>query len=449
MRLKAANDQLETANSHLDGQSRRDNLTGLYNRAGFLALLNRAVASHPGKVVVCYLDLDDFKRVNDAFGHRFGDMILCAASRRIARVLRPNEILARQGGDEMTMFGYIDALPDGVEELGARILSVFNDPFLIENRQVEVKASVGLVWLPENTTADDLMRFADTALYKAKELGRSRLAVFDDEMRAELDRRTKLQSDLGLAFERSQIIPYFQPIVDIATGRIATAEALARWEHGTSVRAASDFIDTARDLGMLDRINHAVAEKVFEFQRSIVVAGEHTIPITVNVSPLHLDAMLNRVLTEPGANSIILEITEDGIFSDVDRARRQLKRARAAGIKVLLDDFGVGFSSLSIATQLPIDGFKIDRCFVASLAGNPSAFAAVEAITQLAKRMDLHVVAEGVETVEQLELLRSLGVGFAQGFLFSEAVPAATHARWLIDSHRFEEVATRSQRSEA
>ena len=437
-RLRDANDQLETANTHLDQQSRRDTLTGLYNRAGFLGLLNRAVSARPGEIVVCYLDIDGFKRVNDAFGHRFGDLILCAASRRIARVLGPNEVLARQGGDEMTIFGDISEMEGGVEDLGKRILSVFEDPFLIEGRHVEVTVSVGLVWLPEYTTADDLMRFADTALYKAKDLGRAQYAIFDQAMRNELDRRTQLQIDLGAAFSKSEITPYLQPIVDVRTGRIASAEALARWEHVDGVRAATDFIDTARDLGMLDRINDIVVHNVFKFQENRPADALASCPITMNVSPLHLDAMLNRVLQETDHDSVIFEITEDGIFEDLDRARGQLARAQKAGIKVLLDDFGVGFSSLSIATQLPIDGFKIDRGFVASLAGNPSAVAAVEAIIQLADRMDLHVVAEGVETQEQLDLLRQLGVGFAQGYLFSPAVPMATFRTWLDRNHHFE-----------
>ena len=437
-RLKAANDQLEIVNTHLDDQSRRDMLTGLYNRAGFMSLLNRAVEDRPGKVVVCYVDIDAFKRVNDAFGHRFGDLILCSASRRISRVLRDNEVLARQGGDELTIFGYIDDMAGGVEDLGERILSVFDDPFLVEDRQLEVSVSVGLVWLPEVTTADDLMRFADTALYKAKDSGRGQFAVFDDAMRAELDSRTRLQSDLGVAFQRAELTPYVQPIVEIATGKIASAEALARWEHADGIRAATYFIDAARDLGMLDRINEIVVQRVFEFQRQVRSEGGQPCPITVNVSPLHLDAMLHRVLDEPGIDAIVFEITEDGIFSDMDRARRQLERAQAAGIRVLLDDFGVGFSSLSIATQLPVDGFKIDRGFVASLAGNPSAVAAVESIIQLADRMGLHVVAEGVETHEQFELLRDLGVGYAQGFLFSPAVPMATFGDWLHADRRFD-----------
>ena len=436
--LKDVNDQLEIANIHLDNQSRRDPLTGLYNRNGFLSLLTRAVADQPGKVVGWFRDLDAFKRLNDAFGHRFGDLILCAASRRISRVLRQNEVLARQGGDELTIFGYIDDMEGGVEDLGRRILSVFDDPFLVENRQVGVSVSIGLVWLPEFTTVDDLMRFADTALYTAKDCGRGRFAVFNDVMRAELDSRTQLQVDLGAAFARSELTSYLEPIVDIGTGQIASGEALARWEHTDGVRTATDFIDTARDLGVLDRINDMVVRKVFEFQRTAETATGRPCPITVNVSPLHLDAMLNRVLDEPEVDTIIFEITEDGIFADIDRTRAQLERAKAAGIQVLLDDLGVGFSSLSIATQLPIDGFKIDREFVASLAGNPSAVAAAEAIIQLADRLGLYVVAEGVETREQLALLRDLGVGFAQGYLFSPAVPMSIFGEWLRTGHHFD-----------
>lgn len=435
--LKEVNDQLETANTHLDEQSRRDPLTGLYNRAGFTSVLNRAVASRPGKVVVCYLDLDRFKRVNDAFGHRFGDLVLKAASQRISRILRPNEVLARQGGDELTLLGNIDEM-DGLDELGQRILSVFDDPFLIEDRQIEVRVSAGLVWLAESTSTDDLMRFADTALYRAKENGRSRYEIFDEDMRSELNSRTQLQADLGSAFDRSEITPFLQPIVDITTGEISAAEALARWRHAEGVRAATDFIDSARDLGMLDRINDTVASHVLEFQRLMHANGRPACPITVNSSPIHLEAMLNRVLAAEGIDPVMIEITEDGIFSDLDGARRLLHRAREAGVGVLLDDFGVGFSSLSIATELPVDGFKIDRGFVASLAGNPSAVAAVEAIIQLAQRMDLRVVAEGVETIEQLRLLRQLGVGFAQGFLFSEAVPMETFSSWLQTGHRFD-----------
>jgi len=435
--LKEVNDQLANANTHLDEQSRRDALTGLYNRSGFTALLNRAVADRPGEVAVCYLDLDRFKRVNDAFGHRFGDLILQAVSRRISRALRPNEVLARQGGDELTLLGYFDGLA-GLMELGDRILSVFEDPFLIEDRQIEIRVSAGLVWLPEATSADDLMRFADTALYKAKENGRGRYEIFDNSMRSDLNYRTQLQADLGAAFERSEITPYLQPIINIMTGEIYAAEALARWRHADGVRTATDFIDSARDLGMLDRINDTVAMRVFDFQRTMHDNGRPPCPITVNSAPIHLESILNRVLGEEDIDPVMIEITEDGIFSDLDGARRLLDRAREAGIRILLDDFGVGFSSLSIATELPIDGFKIDRGFVASLAGNPSAVAAVEAILQLAKRMDLHVVAEGVETIEQLQLLRELGVSFAQGYLFSQAVPMETFAQWIHADHRFE-----------
>lgn len=439
--LMEVNGQLEIANKHLDEQSRRDPLTDLYNRAGFTSVLNEAVANRPGKVVVCYLDLDRFKRVNDAFGHRFGDLVLKAASQRISRILRPNEVLARQGGDELTLLGYINEM-DELDELGSRILSVFDDPFLIEDRQIEVRVSAGLVWLAEPTSADDLMRFADTALYKAKENGRSRYEVFDDNMRSELNSRTKLQADLGTAFDRSEITPFLQPIVDTATGEIFAAEALARWRHSDGVRTANDFIDSARDLGMLDRINDAVAVHVLEFQRAMHRNGRPSCAITVNTSPIHLEAMLNRVLNEEGIDPVMIEITEDGIFSDLDGARRLLHRAQEAGIGVLLDDFGVGFSSLSIATELPINGFKIDRGFVASLAGNRAVVAAVEAIIQLARRMDLHVVAEGVETIEQLQLLRRLGVRFAQGYLFSEAVPMETFSSWLLSGHQFDVYAT-------
>jgi len=435
--LHAEGERLKAANTHLDEQSRRDPLTGLYNRAGFLHLLNQVVADRADRIAVCYIDLDGFKRVNDAFGHRFGDLVLCAASQRLSGILQPGEVLARQGGDELTLFGALEDM-EQVDAMGSRIMGVFDDPFLIEGRRIEIGVSAGLVWVPDYTSADDLMRFADTALYKAKELGRRQFSIFDEEMRAELASRNELQVDLGMAFERAEITPYLQPIVNVHTGKIASAEALARWHNDGEVRDAHTFVDTARDLGVLDRINDTVVQQVFDFQRTLSNAQHPLCPITLNVSPIHFEAMLNHVLAEPPASPIVIEITEDGIFSDIERANTLLNRARAAGIKILLDDFGVGFSSLSIATELPIDGFKIDRAFVASLAGNPSAVAAVQSIVQLAQRMDLHVVAEGVETHEQLDLLRDLGVGFAQGYLFSKAVPMPTFADWIQSDFHFD-----------
>lgn len=436
-RLRVANRELEQANSHLDDLARRDPLTGLYNRAGFTDLLNQAVQDHPGKVMVCYADLDRFKRINDAFGHRFGDLVLAAAASRIRRLLNDGEIVARQGGDEFTIFGLSSGAAN-VAELGRRVLSAFTTPFMIENRQVELNVSVGLVWLPEITTAGDLMRFADTALYKAKDQGRGRYTIFNESMRAELDTSTQLQVDLGSAFERYEIVPYLQPVVDLATGEISSAEALARWEVNGAVRTASDFIDTARDLGLLDRINTIVAEGVLDFQRDCANRGLPICPIAVNVSPLHLELMVNRVLKDAQPDTIVFELTEDGIYSDVDHAAALLEHARRAGVQVLLDDFGVGFSSLSIATQIPIDGFKIDRGFVASLAGNRSAVAAVESIIQMADRMGLRVVAEGVETPQQLRLLSDLGVNYAQGYLFSQAVPFEQFAEWRTTGFQFD-----------
>jgi len=436
-RLKVANRELEYANAHLDIQARRDHLTGLINRAGFTDLLNEAVANNPGEVLVCYLDLDRFKRLNDAFGHRFGDQVLAAAARRIRRGMHAGEVVARQGGDELTILSRAQD-SEAAHELGERVLAVFADPFLIENRQVELNVSAGLVWLPEPTSADDLMRFADTALYRAKERGRSQFAIFDEAMRIDLERETQLQIDLGTAFDRLEITPYLQPVVDITTGAIVSAEALARWEVNGRVRTAADFIGIARDLGTLDRINTIVSDGVLAFQQAVKGIRPEPCPIAVNVSPLHLEPMLARVLEDHDPGSVIFEITEDNIFSDIAHANELLQQARDAGAEILLDDFGVGFSSLSIATQLPIDGFKIDRGFVASLTGNTSAVAAVEAIVQLARRMDLRVIAEGVETPDQLALLREIGVRYAQGYLFSEAVPFDTFKQWLVDRHSFD-----------
>lgn len=435
--LKTLNDQLEAANTDLDAQARIDGLTRLYNRTGFTALLDEAVAERPGTIIVCYLDLDRFKRINDTFGHGFGDYVLQMAALRISRVLKSDEVLARQGGDELTLLGHANARGD-VEDLARRIMSVFDDPFQIEGRRLDVSVSVGLVWVPEATSAADLTRFADTALYKAKENGRGRYEIFDDAMRAELTIRSVLEADLGMALERSEMVAYLQPIVDISTGKIASAEALARWEHSTGLRAAGEFIDTARDLGILERINQAVTAHAIAFQRLMYTNERPPCPIAVNTSPVHFEATLDQIIAEEAIDPLAVEITEDGIFADMDNARKLLERARRADIPVLLDDFGVGFSSLAIATELPVDGFKIDRGFVASLEGNPSAVAAVEAILQLANRMDLRVVAEGVETPAQLELLRGLGVQFAQGYLFSPAVPTQVFGEWIISDHTFD-----------
>jgi diguanylate cyclase (GGDEF)-like protein len=441
LQLRERNDE---ANARLRDQAMRDDLTGLANRGAFVDELERAMAaSRRDRTVVgvLYFDLDHFKFVNDSLGHGAGDHLLVEVATRVRSVMRSQDLLARLGGDEFTML--LDRLRDTAEAvaIAGRVLASFAEPFDIAGRSHRVSASIGIATnVDAADTAETLLSNADAAQYRAKEGGRNRVEIYDVALGAAIQRRLHDEQDLREALADGQITAWFQPEVDLVTGRIVGAEALARWIHPTrGVVDAALFMPLAEDTGLVFAIDDKVVSTAVEVRAGLVGSGiDETFRIWCNVSAgqlariqptERLAALLARTGCDPGLLGI--EITETAILPDVAAAAHELAAARLLGLRVALDDFGTGHSSLTLLHSLPIDRVKIDQTFVRELSHDDRAVAIVRSVLALANDLGLEVVAEGVETPEQAELLRGLGCRYAQGFLFARALPIAELTRRL------------------
>jgi diguanylate cyclase (GGDEF)-like protein len=431
-----ANQQLRTANSQLSEIALRDDLTGTANRLAFVDALGRATADarrSGGIVGVVFLDLDRFKVVNDSLGHHAGDELLIQVAHRIRGVLREGALLARLGGDEFTVL--LSDLRETQEsvDVAHRIHQAFAAPFVLFNRQVPVTASVG-VTVSRNATVgpQDLLQQADTAQYQAKENGRNRVEVFVPSLNRNARRRLDNEEALRDALNRGQIVAFFQPQVELSTGRMVGAEALARWDHPTrGVLSASEFVPLAEESDLILGIDSAVRRSAIQARVTLSEAGcDPGFRIWCNASSRQLSATdpvadllaaLRYANCHPGG--IGVELTETAVMANLEVAARHIDRVRSYGVHVALDDFGTGHSSLSLLRSLSVDEIKIDRSFVLGVGTDAPDTAIVRAVAALGRDLGLGVVAEGVETLSQATLLEGLRCDRAQGFLWSAAVP--------------------------
>lgn len=423
--LSANSAALSEANERLVTQARTDPLTSLANRFEFDRRLEQVLGSPPGDpgvvVAVAMLDLDRFKWVNDSLGHRVGDLLLIAVGKRLQQRLLPGETLARFGGDEMVVLSPVAERGSGAAELGRRLASAFAEPFVIDGRRLEIRSSVGVADSSASTEPGDLLRFADAALYQGKHQGGGRVEVFDGELQDRLRERREIETDLASALGGGQLIPYLQPFVDLESGAVIGAESLVRWIHPDGIRVAGSFFEVVEELGLVDQLtNHLLDELTVRRLASTSLAP---LPISVNVAPDHFRGLVDRYENTKVLSGLMLEITEQARFVEsVDGVNQLIGRARAAGARILLDDFGIGFSSLARAARLDVDGYKLDRLFIAELASDADARAVMAGVAEIAGRQGREVIAEGVETAEQARILADFGVSTAQGFLFSPAV---------------------------
>jgi diguanylate cyclase (GGDEF)-like protein len=435
-RNEEASTRLREANVRLEKQALRDALTGLPNRAAFSEQLERAVAlarRDNTMIGVLYFDIDHFKFVNDSLGHRAGDGLLVELAHRVQSVMRGHDMLARLGGDEFTML--LDRLHDGAEAvaIAERVADCFTAPFQVSGRRFNVSASIGIATnLNPADDAEVLLSNADAAQYRAKEGGRNRIEIFDIEFRETIQRRLEDEQELREAIANDDITAWFQPEVELATGRIVGAEALARWAHATGIREAGTFVPLAEESGLVFALDDAIVSKAVDARAALATLGvvDDNFRIWCNVSANQLTrarpterlaGLLDRSGCDP--NLIGIEITETAVLPDVTAAAREIAAAKNLGIKVALDDFGTGHSSLTLLRSLPIDKVKIDQTFVRELTRDPRVVAIVRGVINLADDLGLDVVAEGVETTEQARLLGELGCNYAQGYLWARAMP--------------------------
>jgi diguanylate cyclase (GGDEF)-like protein len=420
-------------------QAFHDDLTGLANRALFKDRVEHALTRRqPARrtVALLFLDIDRFKTVNDSLGHRVGDGLLIAIAERLHAVLRPEDTIARFGGDEFAILVDDVGSPREVLALAERISSAFDAPFRLEEREITIRSSIGVVLASGgHATADDLLRDADVAMYRAKASGRGSYALFEPSMQAEVAARQELESDLREAIEHERLALAYQPIVDLRDGTIVAVEALARWSHperGTV--PPSVFIPSAEESGLILPLGAWVLRRacldIAELRRSGGAAAN--LRLSVNLSPRQLgdrrivDVVLGA-LRDAGLppDALDLEITESLVLDCGEEGLEFLRRLRAAGCGVAFDDFGTGFSSLGNLRSLPIDGLKIDVTFVAAMLGGGVEAAVVDAVVRLGAALGVGVVAEGVEDAATAERLVALACPFAQGYYFGRPEPIA------------------------
>jgi diguanylate cyclase (GGDEF)-like protein/PAS domain S-box-containing protein len=420
-----------------------DPVTGLPNRAQFLEAVGRACqrAAAPAHVAVLYVDLDDFKVVNDALGHAAGDALLVEVAARLRRATRGCDVVARLGGDEFAVL--VDALtaPDDVGVVVARVAAAMGEPVEVLGHPVQAAASVGVAHWDGAATAPELVRNADLAMNRAKQLGKGRHAIYDARMHAEARDRLDLASDLRRAIAAGEVTAAFQPIIDLATGRIVKYEALARWTHPQRGPVSPGvFIPLAEETGLVDELGaHMLRLGCAQLRRwqdaareGRGPAGAEPVGVTVNVSGRQLDRgavrpAVRAALEASGADArgLTIELTESVAMRDPARVLEALTELAAQHVGVALDDFGTGYSSLAYLHRYPLTVLKIDKSFVDGLgtAGDPHAAALVRTVVQLARALGLQTVAEGVETEAQRDALLALGCDCGQGYLFGR--PAA------------------------
>ncbi len=430
----------------LHSRARRDALTGLPNRTALTERLDEVLAAAVGdpekNVVVVFLDLDRFKHINDAFGHATGDRVLVALGDRLVDAL-DGMFVARFGGDEYVMVATGPHTTKTASALAKRVATTMQVPFEIEGSYLHLTGSIGIAVRCPGDTAEDLIRNADTAMYRSKEAGINGYAVFDQPMRDWVMHRASMESDLHQAIESGQLWLGFQPKMSLDQTAPMSFEALARWSHPTrGLVPPAEFIPVAEETGLITIIGTwALEEACRQAAAWRELNGGCHVPVAVNLSARQLAEprlpdLIAQILERTGAEprDLVLEVTESGVLVDAPGVSSRLRRLRDAGVRISIDDFGTGYSSLSYLQQLPIDELKIDQTFVARLPFEPSSTAIIGSVINLAHAIGLKVVAEGVETAAQITSLRDLNCDLAQGFYIArpERAPEAT-ARLLDD----------------
>ncbi|WP_369058073.1 EAL domain-containing protein [Caulobacter sp. 73W] len=416
-----------------------DGLTGLPNRHALQARLSSALerveASREGLALLC-LDLDKFKDANDVHGHAAGDALLVEAAQRLSSLLPAPSFAARLGGDEFVIvqIGGRDQ-PSAAAELAARVLEVMRKPFSYEGHELSLSVSIGVSLCPDDgRTAAALLANADMALYRAKESGRDRYRFFKREMDETIRERRNLAWELKAAIQAEELMVYYQPQARTSDGEVCGFEALVRWNHPTrGMIPPVEFIPIAEESGLIEALGAFVLNRAC----ADAMAWERPLNVAVNLSPLQLNqpglsAMVHGVLVNSGLSPqrLELEVTESALFKDYQRALDNLRQLKALGVRIAMDDFGTGYSSLSTLQSFPFDKLKIDKSFVESIHRHDRATAIVKAVLSLGRSLDIPVVAEGVETGEQLAFLRGENCAEVQGYAIGRPAPVDTLSNW-------------------
>jgi len=425
----------ELAQERLTHQAEHDLLTGLPNRNLISALTKQALSKgvrNKTKTGILLLDIDRFKNINDTLGHTIGDKLLTILSERIKKTLRDTDTVARFGGDEFIV------LVEDIQEisnlalLATKLLKEICSPIFIEQQEMYVTTSIGISVAPDDAThSDRLIQFADTAMYRAKDLGRNNFQFFTTDMNAHTQERLHLETSLRKALDRNELVVYYQPQFDMETKKIIGSEALIRWQHPErGLVPPNDFIPLAEETGLIDQIGQWVLEQACKQNKIWQLAGFDKLVVAVNLSARQF---LNKNLSDNVFRTLIstgldpqyleLELTESLLMYDVESSIKQMKTFSDKGVTLAIDDFGTGYSSLSYLHRFPIDKLKIDRSFVSPIGVSNDTIIA-RTIIALAQEMQLQIIAEGIETQEQMDFLRQFKCHTGQGYYFSRPITA-------------------------
>jgi diguanylate cyclase (GGDEF)-like protein/PAS domain S-box-containing protein len=445
---KKVDEELSEAYRQLERRALHDSLTGLPNRAQLLERLAALDRNRLLATALLFVDLDDFKDVNDTYGHAEGDKLLRMAAARMRTCIRPADVLARLGGDEFAVL-LEGADTIAAESLAHRIVEAMNVPFDVGNQQSRVTASVGIaVGTIADTDPEELLRYADLAMYEAKSKGKGRFASFDGAMSDALTLRTQTERELREAILGDDLVSYYQPIVDLTSGEMVGVEALVRWQHPVrGLLVPDDFVPLAERSNLIlalgARVLRDACRQASRWQNTR--PGRNPLFVSVNVSARQLDdpvfvSIVSDVLRTTGLDpaNLCLEITETAVMANPAGAQQVIQPLQDLGVELAIDDFGTGYASLTYLRRLKAGAVKIDRSFVDGLGRELDDTTIVSAVIGLAHAMGLSVTAEGIENPEQLRILREMGCQNAQGYLMCAAIPAdelTRHIdrRWLDD----------------
>jgi diguanylate cyclase (GGDEF)-like protein/PAS domain S-box-containing protein len=427
-----------------------DTLTGLPNRLLLLDRIRQATLEaerHERLVAIMFLDLDRFKLVNDTLGHEAGDLLLKSVAGRLSGCVRPGDTVARLGGDEFTVVLVNVAHMDDVGRVAQKVLNVFAQPFLLAGQEVFVSPSIGITLYPfDDKDPELLLKNADAAMYHAKDSGRNTFRFFTSDLNARTARRLDLETALRHALERNEFLLHYQPQVDLVSGHVIGLEALIRWQRAeVGLVSPLEFIPLAEETGLIVPIGEWVLRTACTQNRAWQQAGLPALHMSVNVAARqfqqqNLAEIVARVLQETGLDPrwLTLEITESTVMHDAGAAIETLREIGSLGVGLSVDDFGIGYSSLSYLKRFPLNCLKIDKSFIDDITTNPDDAAIATAIISMAGSLELKVIAEGVETLAQLDFLRAHGCDAMQGYYFSKSLPAAACGELLARNKRLE-----------
>jgi len=427
---------VEERTKELRHMAHHDSLTGISNRVIFMDKLEHAIfrAKHHGnQVALLFLDLDRFKVINDSLGHHVGDEILREVAHRLQRCIRQSDTVARLGGDEFTAILENMSSIDDVTKVASEIIAKLAEPLRIQENDLVITSSIGIALYPSDTTdINTLIKFADTAMYKAKESGRNAYKYYCEHMGNMGENRVALEMQLRNALEREEFLLYYQPQINAQTGKLTGAEALIRWQHPEyGMVSPLEFIPLLEETGLIISTGEWVLQQACQQAKQWQLDGHEEISVAVNLSALqlcdsNLVTQLQTILsdTDFDARLLEIEITESMLMKNVDSAIAVLKSINELGVSIAIDDFGTGYSSLSYLKKLPLNKLKIDRSFIKDITISSEDLTIVSTIIAMAKTLQLKVVAEGVETTEQEQLLRQRECDYLQGYLISKPLPA-------------------------